>query len=132
MKTTYYNNRLAKLLLASGYTTIMLFGFILTKLNTLPPSTLRHENIHRRQYVECTVLSLPIALSLCWLASWWFLLLIPMFYYILYVGEWLVRLFRPGHAYRYISFEREAYWNQNDPGYLGERKWFAWMKYYNK
>lgn len=132
MKTTYYNNRLAELLLASGYTTIMLFGFIFTKQNTLPSSTLRHENIHRRQYLECTMLSLPIALFLCWLVSWWFLLLIPGFYYILYVGEWLARLFRPGNAYRYISFEREAYWNQNDPGYLSERKWFDWMKYYNK
>lgn len=132
MKTTYYNNRLAKLLLFSGYTTIMLFGFILTKLNTLPPSTLRHENIHRRQYLECTVVSLPLAMFLYWLVSWWFLLLVPVFYYILYISEWLVRLFRPGNAYRYISFEREAYWNQNDPGYLGERKWFAWMKYYNK
>lgn len=132
MKTTYYNNRLAKLLLFSGYTTIMLFCFILTKLNTLPPSTLRHENIHRRQYVECAALSLPLVLLLCWLVSWWFLLLLPMFYYVLYVGEWLVRLFRPGNAYRNISFEKEAYQNQHNPGYLSERKWFAWMKYYNK
>lgn len=131
MKTTYYNSPIAKLLLFSGYTTIMLFGFILTKLNTLPPSTLRHENIHRWQYVEGTVLSLPLVFLLCSLVSWWFLLLVPVFYYILYVGEWLVRLLRPGNAYRNISFEKEAYQNQNNPGYLSERKWFAWVKYYN-
>lgn len=130
MKTIYYNNLLAKLLLFRGYTTIMLFGFILTKLNELKPSTLRHENIHRRQYVECVALSLPLVLLLCWLVSWWFLLLIPTFYYILYLGEWLVRLFRSGNTYRNISFEKEAYQNQNSPGYLSERKWFAWMKYY--
>ena len=131
MKTTYYNNRLAKLLLFSGYNTIMLFGFILTKLNELKPSTVRLENIHRRQYMECMILALPVALFLGWLVSWWFLLLVPVFYYLLYVGEWLIRLFMPGNAYRNISFEREAYQNQNNPGYLGERRLFVWMKYYN-
>lgn len=35
MKTTYYNNQLAKLILFSGYSIIMLFGFILTKLDEL-------------------------------------------------------------------------------------------------
>lgn len=129
MKTTYYNNSLAKLLLFSGYSTIMLFGFILTKLNELKPSTIRHENIHRRQYLECTVIALPIAGLLCWLVSWWFLLLIPVFYYLLYIGEWLIRLFMPGNAYRNISFEREAYANQNYLNYLDERKWFAWCTY---
>lgn len=132
MKTTYYNNSLAKLLLFNGYSTIMLFGFILTKLNELKPSTIRHENIHRRQYLECTVIALPVAGLLCWLVSWWFLLLIPVFYYLLYIGEWLMRLFMPGNAYRSISFEGEAYANQNYPNYLGERKWFAWVTYYYK
>lgn len=129
MKTTYYNSPLAKMLLFSGYSTIMLFGFILTKLNELKPSTIRHENIHRRQYSECTVLALPVAGLLCWLVSWWFLLLIPVFYYLLYIGEWLMRLFMPGNAYRSISFEREAYGNQNYLNYLDERKWFAWCTY---
>lgn len=130
MKTTYYNNRLAKLLLFSGYNTIMLFGFIFTKLNELKPSIIRHENIHRKQYLECTVLSLPVTLLLCYLVSRWFLLLIPVFYYLLYVGEWLIRLFMPGDAYRNISFEKEAYQNQYNPGYLSERRFFVWMKYY--
>lgn len=111
MKTIYYNNKLAHLLLFSSYTTIMLFGFILTKLNELKPSTLRHETIHRKQFHECMALSLPIALPLCLFVSWWFSLLIPAFYYILYVGEWIIRLFMRGNAYRNISFEREAYGN---------------------
>lgn len=128
MKLIYYNNPIAKLILFSGYNTIMLFGFILTKLNELKPSTVRHENIHRRQYLECMILALPVALMLGWLVSWWFLLVIPVFYYLLYVGEWLVRLFMPGDAYRNISFEKEAYQNQNNPGYLSERKWMAWIR----
>ena len=128
MKTTYYNNWLARMILFSGYSTIMLFGFILTKLNELKPSTVRHENIHRRQYMECMILSLPVALLLGWLVSWWLLLLILVFYYILYVGEWLLRLFIPGDAYRNISFEKEAYQNQNNPGYLSERRWMAWIR----
>ena len=129
MKTIYYNNWIAKLILFSGYSTIMLFGFILTKLNELKPSTVRHENIHQRQYVECMTLSLPVALLLGWHVSWWFLLLVPVFYYILYVGEWLVRLLMPGDAYRNISFEKEAYQNQNNPGYLSERRRFAWFRH---
>ena len=32
MKTIHYNSKLAKLILFGSYTTIMLFGFILTKL----------------------------------------------------------------------------------------------------
>ncbi len=35
MRLIYYNKRFAKLILFSGYSTIMLFGFILTKLNEL-------------------------------------------------------------------------------------------------
>lgn len=129
MKLTYYNSPLAKLLLLSSYSTIMLFGFILTKLDELKPSTLRHERIHRRQYLECAAIALPIALLLGWLVSWWFLLLIPVFYYILYVGEWTVRLFMPGSAYRNISFEKESYRNQDYPNYLGGRRWMAWARY---
>lgn len=130
MKTTYYNNPIAKMILFSGYSTIMLFGFILTKLSELKPSTVRHENIHQRQYMECMVLALPVSLLLGWFVSWCFLLLIPVLYYILYVGEWLVRILIPGDAYWNISFEKEAYQNQNNIGYLNERKWMAWIRCY--
>lgn len=36
MKTIYYNSKLAKLILFGSYTTIMFFGFILTKLKSCP------------------------------------------------------------------------------------------------
>ena len=46
-------------------------------------------------------------------------------FYILYILEWIWRLFRKGNAYSNISFEREAYAHQNDPGYLHRRPRFA-------
>lgn len=53
-------------------------------------------------------------------------------FYIVYVLEWLVRLiqYRNHHkAYMNISFEREAYFNGNDLGYLPRRRHFAWLRY---
>ena len=32
-------------------------------------------------------------------------------------------------AYRNIPFEREAYWNERKPTYLGRRKPWAWLEY---
>lgn len=143
MKTIFYNNRFAKLMLFRSYNTIMLFGFILTKKFLLSLDTETHEQIHQRQYVECMMLALPITLLLGWLVSWWFLLLIPTFYYLLYLGEWLVsfvyHLFTDWskgmaeinhRAYISISFEREAKMNQGCKCYLKERKPFAWLRYY--
>ncbi|MGN0213500.1 MAG: hypothetical protein ACI4AH_01680 [Muribaculaceae bacterium] len=58
------------------------------------------------------------------------LLFVP--FYVLYVAEWLVRLALCRgwmRAYRSISFEREAYGNDADFGYLGRRRAYAWMNY---
>lgn len=50
-------------------------------------------------------------------------------FYILYLLEWIVRLFMRGNAYRNISFEREAYSHDNDPHYLQQRRHYAqWRK----
>lgn len=145
MKTIYYNNPIAKLLLFSGYPTIMFFGFILTKKLRLSLDTETHEQIHQHQFIECVELAaIPaILLSLC--VSWWFLLLIPTFYYSLYLGEWSLSFvyhcvvdYRLGiaeinhKAYKSIAFEREAKMNQGCRCYLKERKWFAWFRYYGK
>ena len=143
MKTIYYNNKLAKLLLFSGYTTIMLFGFILTKNPWLTLDTETHEQIHQRQFPACMALALfPAVLAAIYISPLW-LLLIPTFYYLLYLGEWLVsftyHLFFDWNkgiaeinhkAYKSISFEREAKMNQGCKCYLNERKPFAWFRYY--
>lgn len=143
MKPIYYNNLLAKLILFGNYHTIMLFGFILTKLNELSEAVLRHEKTHQKQYVECMEIAAVPAILLSVYASLWWLLLIPAFYYLLYLGEWLIsfvyHLFTDdkigggkvnGNAYRVGAMEMEAKLNQDNPNYLKERKWGAWIKYY--
>jgi len=51
-------------------------------------------------------------------------------FYVLYVLFWVQGLFRRDVvAYLSIPFEREAYTNQDDPYYLGDRKPFAWTDY---
>lgn len=145
MKPIYYNNPLAKLILFGNYHTIMLFGFILTKLNELSEAVLRHEKTHQKQYVECMeIAAVPSVLLSLYVSAWW-LLLIPLFYYILYLAEWFVsfvyHLFTDSrisdgkvnaNAYRASAFEMEAKLNQDNPNYLKERKWGAWMHYYGK
>ena len=70
----------------------------------------RHEYIHGEQQKEMLI----------------------VFFLLWYGIEWLVKLcyYRNSMtAYKNISFEREAYKNQNDLAYLDERKHFAWTKY---
>lgn len=53
-------------------------------------------------------------------------------FYVVYILEWLLRLVRfrnLNKAYRNISFEREAYANGNDLGYLQSRRPYAWLRY---
>lgn len=70
--------------------------------------TINHEKIHWQQQME--------------------LLILP--FYIIYFVEWLIRLFLNGRdAYNSISFEREAYANDEDMEYLKTRKRFSWFKY---
>ena len=71
--------------------------------------TMNHETIHFQQQLE--------------------LLVIP--FYILYVLEWVVKSiiymsFKKG--YYNISFEREAYDNDENYTYLEERKRYSWFK----
>ena len=56
-----------------------------------------------------------------------------VFFYIWYFIEWLLLLFSVGKdAYYWISFEREAYDNEDNLKYLETRKPFSWFKYYGK
>ena len=68
---------------------------------------INHESIHIKQQEETLVLP----------------------FYIIYVTEWFVKLFFYGKdAYYNISFEREAYDNDDNLSYLKSRKRFAWIK----
>jgi hypothetical protein len=91
-----------------GYSAMMLFGFLFTRdKRKVTERTERHENIHARQMWELLVVG----------------------FYVWYFTEWLIRLFMKGNAYRNLSFEREAYANQDDILYLDTRKLFAFLKY---
>ena len=70
--------------------------------------TFNHESIHTEQMKEL-----------------WYI-----FFYLIYFLEWVARLFFNGSkAYDNISFEKEAYRNQENLGYLKTRKHFAqWRK----
>lgn len=88
---------------------INLFGVLFAK-GSCSKFTINHERIHTAQMRE--------------------LLFIP--FYLLYILEWLLRLiqFRNSFkAYHNISFEKEAYANENNLSYLSRRKRFAFLKY---
>jgi len=68
---------------------------------TITDTLVNHERIHLRQQVE--------------------MLIIP--FYIWY----LIAYFRKG--YMNVSFEREAYGNESDPGYLRRRRPFSFWTY---
>lgn len=95
-----------------GYVAINLFGIIFARkeFNPLSRITENHERIHTAQMKE----------------------LLFVFFYLWYGIEWLVRLFQyqdSKETYLNISFEREAYQNQYDPGYLKVRKNYQNLKY---
>jgi len=88
------------------------FPFILIKDKKLVHNTtlLNHERIHLCQQAE--------------------LLILP--FYIWYIIEYLIRLIiykNKQQAYRNISFEREAYANENSMEYLNKRKLWTFLKY---
>jgi hypothetical protein len=89
---------------------ITLFPFILVKPNKPDKILLNHERIHIRQQAE--------------------LLVLP--FYIWYLAEWLYHFVKCGNwykAYMKISFEREAYQNENNLNYLKIRGLWRFLKY---
>ncbi len=92
----------------SGFKAINLFGVLFVRGKAkIDNVSLNHEEIHTAQMKE----------------------LLYIFFYLWYFIEWIIRLFMKGSAYRNISFEREAYSNEDDVIYLESRKRFAWIKY---
>ena len=91
------------------YSAITLFPFVFYT-GKLPEWLKNHERIHLQQQIE--------------------LLILP--FYVWYVVEFLIRLLITRNwsaAYRSISFEREAYSNQQNPGYLEHRKFWDFLHY---
>lgn len=94
-----------------GSKAVNLFGVLFVRGDAVMTSAdINHEEIHTAQMKE----------------------MLYVFFYLWYVAEWLVRLVQcrsAMEAYRSISFEREAYANERNMGYLQGRKAFAWVKY---
>lgn len=89
-----------------------MFPFILLRKKELRynPILINHEKIHLRQQLE--------------------LLIIP--FYIWYLSEYYIKYLKyknPDLAYRNISFEREAYKNDQNLDYLKNRKWWSFISY---
>lgn len=82
---------------------INLLGVIVIRPGTmLSARTINHERIHTAQMRELGY----------------------VLFYLLYVLEWVVRLFMRGNAYYNLTFEREAYRHEAELDYLKHRRHF--------
>ena len=79
---------------------ITLFPFIIIKKDA-NSMLINHEKIHFRQQIEMLV----------------------VFFYLWYIIEFIFK------GYKGISFEREAYINQNNLSYLKNRRFWSFIKY---
>ncbi|PWA04440.1 hypothetical protein [Flavobacterium psychrotolerans] len=103
----------SKYLTPNGFRGITLFPFVVIRnhFDADNPVLINHEKIHLRQQLE--------------------LLILPFF--ILYTLDYLIQLLRfkdKNKAYRNVFFEREAYSNERNRGYLKTRSFWAWRKYF--
>lgn len=87
-----------------------LFPFILVRQPNPGPTLLNHERIHLRQQAELGILP----------------------FYLWYILEYLIRWFHYRdhyQAYRNISFEREAFANDQNLTYLKKRPFWGFWRY---
>lgn len=92
-----------------GFAAINLFGVLFIRKGVkVSDRILNHEKIHTAQMKE----------------------MLYIFFYLWYFVEWTVRLLFINHktAYKSISFEREAYSNDDNP-YLSNRRPYYWIRY---
>lgn len=100
-----------KIIPPRGFSYVNLFGVLFTRRDKkISDVSLNHEQIHTEQMKE----------------------MLYVFFYLWYLIEWLIRLIilRDCHkAYRAISFEQEAYANQENLAYREGRKRYSWLSY---
>jgi hypothetical protein len=102
----------SRYLIPKGFRGLTLFPFIIVSEQDLKSDAVmvNHEKIHIRQQLEMLVLPFFI------------------WYGIEFLVKWMVYKDKT-EAYRNISFEREAYTNEKDPGYLKQRPFWRFSKY---
>ncbi|MFY7672560.1 hypothetical protein ACOSP6_15870 [Tenacibaculum sp. MEBiC06402] len=103
---------ISKHIVPPGYLGITLFPFIFLKNKELKEDKelLNHERIHLQQQKE----------------------LLVVFFYLFYIIEWAVKFIKYRNAYMAymnLSFEKEAYQNEPDLGYLKSRKLYSFFNY---
>ena len=103
---------IAKHIVPKGFVGITLFPFIFLKNESLKDNQVLifHEKIHLHQQKEMLII----------------------FFYLFYGLEWFLKLIKYRNrylAYRNLSFEREAYQNENNFNYLKTRKNWAFLNY---
>lgn len=128
-----------KLIPFEGYSALTMFQCIWVRekyyekvLNSI--RTQDHEGTHMKQELEIdiTVLILTILSALILNTSWYWLLISPVAYLIIYVLNWFIQLLNPfksKSAYRSNPMEKEAYYNQDNHEYNKNRKLYAWLGY---
>lgn len=92
---------------------VALWPFVIVKRkeDSLNTRLINHERIHIRQQLELFILP----------------------FYILYLSEYIYHRIKGNdhlQSYLHISFEKEAYQNDNNKDYLLGRPWWAWRGYY--
>lgn len=122
-----------KLIPFGRYDCINLFGILFTKVD-MNKIDINHEAIHNEQMIDCVTIGIIIVamLKLIFGISGLWVLLSPITFYILYGLEYIcIRLFhkKQNDAYHDVSFEEEAYNNQEDLDYTKYREMFTWIKY---
>ena len=110
-----------KIIPFSGYKAINLFGILFVRSGcTMDDEDINHESIHTAQMEDFVF------------GCSWLRLIGAIFFYLWYVIEFLIRLiqYQDWHsAYRNISFEREAFANEDNLEYLDSRKGYAFVDY---
>lgn len=103
----------SKFLVPNGFSGISIYPFILLKNSDLKNDEvfLNHEKIHLRQQIQ-----LAIVLFFVWYALEYFYL--------------LIKKQNKRNAYRNISFEKEAYDNEDNLDYLKKKQWWNFLNYY--
>ena len=102
----------SKYLIPKGYRGLTVFPFVFLRetKDKFDKSLINHEQIHLRQQLEMAV--------------------IPFFvWYGVEYLVWLIVSKKRKKAYREISFEKEAYQNENNIEYLKNRKFWAFINY---
>ena len=104
---------ISKYIVPKGFLGITIFPFIFLKEKTLKAdkTLINHEKIHLIQQAE----------------------MLLIFFFLIYGIEWFLKFLKHKNgylAYKNLSFEREAYQNENDFNYIKNRKFWAFVNYF--